>query len=93
MIRAHTDEERSQSLGWLALAWMEHFVVHGPGSVQGVPVAHGDEYSGFVVDCYAVHDHPSNNHLRYDSAFLSRPKGRRPPAAAVLRGAAGLKRL
>lgn len=75
LIRAHTDEERFQSLGWLALAWMEHFCVHGPGSVQGEPVAHGDEYTGFIVDCYAVQEHPSNNHLRYDSAFLSRPKG------------------
>ncbi len=35
----------------------------------------GDEYTGFIVDAYAVQDHPSNNHLRYDSAFLSRPKG------------------
>lgn len=54
---------------------MEHFVVHGPGDVQGEPIRHGDEYTGFVVDCYAVGDHPSNNHLLHDSAFLSRPKG------------------
>jgi hypothetical protein len=54
---------------------MEHFVVHGPGSVQGVPVAHGDEYTGFIVDCYALGEHPSNNHMLYDSSFLSRPKG------------------
>jgi hypothetical protein len=75
LVRAHRDEDRNRSLGWLALAWMEHFVQHGPGDVQGQPVAHGEEYSGFIVDCYMVGDHPSNNHLLYDSAFLSRPKG------------------
>lgn len=86
LIRAHTDEDRYRSLGWLAIAWMEHFVVHGPGSVQGLPVSHGDEYTGFIVDAYAVGEHPSNNHLLYDSCFLSRPKGWCPPDFAV-RGA------
>jgi hypothetical protein len=51
---------------------MEHFCVHGPGDVQGEPVVHGDEYAAFVADCYAVDE---NGRLRYDSAFLSRPKG------------------
>ncbi|MGW1844816.1 DUF5753 domain-containing protein [Streptomyces sp. NPDC001966] len=40
----------------MAVAWIEYFVVHGPGDVQGEPVRHGDEYTGFVVDCYAVDD-------------------------------------
>ncbi|MFJ6720482.1 terminase [Streptomyces sp. NPDC091259] len=52
---------------------MEYFVVHGPGDVQGEPVRHGDEYTGFVVDCYAVDD--DEGRLLYDSAFFSRPKG------------------
>ncbi|PRX95582.1 terminase [Allonocardiopsis opalescens] len=64
--------DRLRSLGWLALAWMEYFVVHGPGDVQGQPVRHGDEYSGFVADCYALDEH---GRLLYDSAFFSRPKG------------------
>jgi hypothetical protein len=64
--------DRSRSLGWLALAWMEFFVVHGPGDVQGRPVRHGDEFSGFVADCYALE---SSGRLQYDSAFFSRPKG------------------
>ncbi|MEU7851937.1 hypothetical protein AB0B69_31510 [Micromonospora parva] len=51
---------------------MEYFVVHGPGDVQGEPVRHGDEYTGFVVDCYATDDHGK---MLYDSAFFSRPKG------------------
>lgn len=67
--------DRSRSLGWLAVAWMEHFVRHGRGGAQGQPVRHGDEYTGFIVDCYALGDSPSNNHRLYDSVFLSRPKG------------------
>jgi hypothetical protein len=51
---------------------MEYFCVHGPGDVQGDPVKHGDEYTDFVADCYAVDD---QGRLLYDSVFLSRPKG------------------
>lgn len=65
--------DRSRSLGWLGLAWLEFFVVHGPGDVQGQPIEHGDEYSAFIADCYAL-DGVTGRRL-YDSAFLSRPKG------------------
>lgn len=71
LVRA-SDHDRTRSLGWLMLAWYEFFVVHGPGDVQGEPVRHGDEYSGFVADCYAV---DATGRMLYDSAFLSRPKG------------------
>lgn len=64
--------DRGRSLGWLAVAWTEHFCVHGPGDVQGLPVVLGDEYTGFVVDCYALDE---DGERLYDSAFLSRPKG------------------
>jgi len=64
--------DRLRSLGWLAVAWMEFLVVHGPGDVQGLPVRHGDEYTGFIVDCYAVDE---DGRRLYDSAFISRPKG------------------
>lgn len=64
--------DRSLSLGWLLLAWMEYFCVHGPGDVQGEPVRHGDEISGFIVDCYTF---DISGRRLYDSAFLSRPKG------------------
>lgn len=64
--------DRNRSLGWLGLAWLEELVVHGPGDVQGEPVIHGDEYSAFVVDCYALDE---NGRRNYDSAFVSRPKG------------------
>lgn len=64
--------DRFKSLGWLALAWMEYFVVHGPGGVQGQPVEHGDEFSGFVADCYALRE---DGRRLYGSGFFSRPKG------------------
>lgn len=51
---------------------MESLVLHGPGDVVGMPVKHGLEYTGFIVDCYALGPDGRRN---YDSAFLSRPKG------------------
>lgn len=71
LIRAPS-HSRSRSLGWLAVAWLEYFSVHGPGDVQGEHVVHGDEYTAFLVDCYALE---SAGRRLYDSAFLSRPKG------------------
>lgn len=64
--------DRSRSLGWLAVHWMESLVVHGPGDVVGEPVRHGDEYTGFIVDCYALDERARR---LYDGAFWSRPKG------------------
>lgn len=66
------EASRSRSLGWLALWWIESFIVHGPGDVEGDPIRHGDEYSGFIVDCYAI---DSDGRRLVDSAFFSRPKG------------------
>jgi hypothetical protein len=71
LVRA-PQHDRTRSLGWLAVAWMEHFVVHGRGDAAGMAVRHGDELTGFIVDCYAL-DEPGK--LLYDSAFYSRPKG------------------
>jgi hypothetical protein len=70
----------AKSLGFLATAWCEFFVRHGPGDVQGQPVSHGVEYTEFIANMYAVGEHARNNHLLYDSAFLSRPKAARPAA-------------
>lgn len=68
--------DRERSLGYLALRWIEHFCVHGPGDVEGVGLGElplDDEFAGFIVDCYALG--PKGRRL-YDSAFLSRAKGR-----------------
>lgn len=71
------DHDYDRSLGWLALRWIEHFCVHGPGDVEGEPLAGAlaldDEFAGFLVDAYALN--PKGRRL-YDSAFISRAKGR-----------------
>jgi hypothetical protein len=59
----------------LAVAWIEYFVLHGPGAVQGMSVELGDEFAGFVMDCYAL-DHSGRRH--YDHCFFSRPKASAP---------------
>lgn len=71
LVRA-PQHDRTRSLGWLAVAWMEFFVVHGRGDAAGMPVTHGDEFTGFVVDCYALDE---TGRQLYDSGFFSRPKG------------------
>lgn len=68
--------DRLRSLA-LAIAWIEYFVRHGPGAVQGMEIALGDEYAGFIMDCYAQGE---LGRRLYDHAFLSRPKGVLAPA-------------
>lgn len=72
LIRA-PEHDRNRSLGMLGWAWIEHFCVHGPGDIQGDPVELDGEFGGFIVDAYALH--PSGRKI-YDSAVLSRAKGR-----------------
>lgn len=67
------DHDRVRSLGWLAAWWIERFCVHGPGDVQGDTVVLDDEFAGFVADVYAL---GKRGRRLYDSAFLSRAKGR-----------------
>lgn len=75
------NHDRNRSLGWLGLAWLEHFAVHGPGDVQGRPLDSDspdglpldDEFAGLIVDHYALE---ASGRRRYDSAFTSRSKGR-----------------
>lgn len=65
--------DRQRSLGWIAIWWIETFCVHGPGDVQGEPVELDEEFAAFILDSYALDD--SGRRL-YDSAFISRAKGR-----------------
>ncbi|WP_311208735.1 MULTISPECIES: hypothetical protein [unclassified Aeromicrobium] len=74
------NHDRNFSLGWLAVAWMEFFCLHGDGDVMGEPVVLGDELTGLTVDAYALHppgkSAPSQVGRRlYDSVFYCRPKG------------------
>ena len=76
----HRDHDRDRGLGYLAAAWCEHFLVHGPGDVADTPLDPridgslplGDEMLGFIADCYAVDD---NGRRLYTDAFVSRAKG------------------
>lgn len=72
LIRA-TIHNRQKSLGWVAIWWIETYCVHGPGDVQGNKIKLDDEFAGFVLDVYAVDE---NGRRLYDSAFISRAKGR-----------------
>jgi len=55
--------QRTRSLGWLAIAWIEFLVLQGPGAIQGQRVR---------LDCYALDE---KGRRFYDAAFLSRAKG------------------
>lgn len=65
--------DRSRSLGFLAVWWIETFVVHGRGDATGTKIQYGDEFAGFIIDCYALAS--TTGRRLYDSAFFSRPKG------------------
>lgn len=61
------------SLGWSALSWIEHYLVHGPGDIQGQRISVDDEFAAFVVRAYELRLDGSR---RVRRAFLSRAKGR-----------------
>ncbi|MDA1148175.1 MAG: hypothetical protein O3A76_16380 [Chloroflexi bacterium] len=56
------EHDRTRSLGWLAVAWMEHFALYGPGDIQGTPLRPGlpdaiplaDELAALTLDVYAL---------------------------------------
>jgi phage terminase large subunit-like protein len=64
---------RDRSLGWLAVAWQEHFCIHGPGDIYGEKVVLDDELVTLSLDAYAL---DARGRRLYDSVFFSRPKGR-----------------
>jgi len=72
IVRARSHDRR-RSLGWLIVSWMEALCVHGPGDIQGDDVFLDDELVEFTVDTYAL---SARGRRLYDSAFLSRAKGR-----------------
>ena len=71
-VKAST-HDRNSSLGWIAIWWIETFCVHGPGDVQGEAIDLDSEFAAFILDCYALEGSGRRN---YDSAFISRAKGR-----------------
>jgi len=66
------------TLGWDVIDWIESYLVHGPGDVQGQPILLDDEFTKFVLNCYRIYpqDHRLAGRRVRQRAFLSRPKGR-----------------
>src|SRR5438477_646925 len=79
------------TLGWQVIDWVEAFLCHGPGDVQGEPwlpdekaavapgLAFDDDEVLFICWAYRVHpqDHPLAGRRLVHRAVRSRPKGRR----------------
>lgn len=61
------------TLGWVAIDWIENYLVHGPGDVQGEPIQLDDEQSEFILRAYEI-DAAGKRKVR--RAFFSRAKGR-----------------
>jgi phage terminase large subunit-like protein len=61
------------SLGGQVIDWIETFLVHGPGDVQGETISLDDELAAFIWRAYELRPDGSRQFRR---AFLSRPKGR-----------------
>lgn len=78
------------SLGAEVCDWIETYLVHGPGDVQGTPIVLDDEYRAFVWRCYEIYPkgHAKEGRRRYQRAFLSRPKGRAKSELAGMIGCA-----
>lgn len=62
-----------RTLGWDVVDWIEAYLCHGPGDVQGEPLELDDEFAAFILKAYALDE---QGRRLYDRAFLSRPKGR-----------------
>src|SRR4051812_7699419 len=62
------------SLGFDAIEWIETYLCHGPGDVQGEPLVIDDEMAAFIVKAYELD--PETGRRKVKRAFLSRPKGR-----------------
>jgi hypothetical protein len=66
------------TLGWQVIDWIETFLCHGPGDVQGAPISIDDELALHICWLYRIHPHghPLAGRRLIQRAVLSRPKGR-----------------
>lgn len=62
-----------RSLGYALADWIEFYLVHGPGDVQGQEIELDEEMLHFVVCAYAI---TGAGRRRFDEVLLSRAKGR-----------------
>lgn len=75
------------SLGGEVIDWIETFLVHGPGDVQGQPIDLDDEFAAFIYRAYELRP---DGQRQYRRAFLSRPKGRAKSELAAMLACAEL---
>lgn len=66
------------SLGAEVCDWIEAYLCHGPGDIQGDPIVLDDEFRAFIWRAYEIYPkgHPREGRRAFYRAFLSRPKGR-----------------
>ena len=66
------------TLGWQVVDWMEAYLCHGPGDVQGDDLAIDDEIALFICWAYRLwpKGHAREGKRLVHRAVLSRPKGR-----------------
>jgi phage terminase large subunit-like protein len=74
MTRQTPDPDRFVSLGFTAVEWIENYLCHGPGDVQGEELVIDDEMHAFIVKAYRLD--ATTGRRKVNRAFLSRPKGR-----------------
>src|ERR1022692_1525505 len=74
------------SLGAEVCDWIEEYLVHGPGDVQGSAIVLDDEFRSFLYRAYEVYPraHAWAGRRVYQRAFLSRPKGRAKSSLAAM---------
>ncbi len=70
-----------RTLGLYAVAWIEHFLVHGPGDVQGQTIELDDEFAAFILKAYEL---DASGRRKVRRAFLSRAKGRSKSGLAAM---------
>lgn len=66
------------TLGWVALEWMETFLCHGPGDVQGQPLLFDEEFAQITCDMYRLYPkgHPREGRRVVREGGVSMAKGR-----------------
>ena len=66
------------TLGWELIDWIEAYLAHGPGDVEGQPMVLDDEFAQFLLDCYRLYprSHELAGRRVVSEAELSRAKGR-----------------
>lgn len=70
------------TMGWTAISWIEHYLVHGPGDVQGQLIELDDEFAAFILKAYRLDPKTGERVVR--RAFLSRSKGRSKSGVAAM---------